>query len=101
MWNASISGRGAAHAIDVADLDRLVFSKPYFDPRGITLAEEEGHAVGFVHAGFGADDEGQLSRDYGVIAMLVVVPSHRRRGIARDLVRRAEDYLRAGGGSTL
>jgi ribosomal protein S18 acetylase RimI-like enzyme len=101
IWNSSVSGRGAAHAIEVADLDRLVFSKPYFDPRGITLAEDDGRAVGFVHAGFGANEEGQLSRDFGVIAMLAVAPSHRRRGIARDLVRRAEEYLRAGGSSTI
>lgn len=101
LWNSSIAGRGAAHSIEVADLDRLVFSKPYFDPRGITIAEEDGHPVGFVHAGFGANDQGQLCRDYGVIAMLVVTPTHRRRGIARELVRRAEDYLRANGSTVI
>jgi ribosomal protein S18 acetylase RimI-like enzyme len=101
LWNASISSRGAAQCIEVSDLDRLVFSKPYFDPRGVTLAEDDGRAVGFIHAGFGANDEGQLSRDYGVIAMLVVAPSHRRHGIARELVRRAEEYLRAGGSSVI
>jgi ribosomal protein S18 acetylase RimI-like enzyme len=101
LWNASVTSRGAAHAIDVSDLDRLVFSKPYFDPQGIILAEEDGRAVGFVHAGFGANDEGQLSRDFGVIAMLVVSPGHRRRGIARELVRRAEEYLRSGGSLTI
>lgn len=101
LWNASVSGRGAAHSIEVADLDRLVFSKPYFDPQGITIAQDDGQAVGFVHAGFGANDEGQLSRDYGVIAMLVVAPTHRRRGIARELVQRAEQYLRAAGSSVI
>jgi ribosomal protein S18 acetylase RimI-like enzyme len=101
LWNASTTGRGAAQAIEVADLDRLVFSKPYFDPQGVLIAEDDGRAVGFVHAGFGANDEGQLSRDFGVIAMLVVAPSHRRRGIARELVRRAEEYLRHGGSTTI
>lgn len=101
LWNASISSRGAAQAIEIADLDRLVFSKPYFDPRGITIAEDDGHAVGFIHAGFGANDEGRLSRDFGVIAMLVVSPTHRRRGIARELVRRAEQYLRSGGSTVV
>ena len=101
LWNSSISGRGAAHSIEVADLDRLVFSKPYFDPRGITIAEDHGQPVGFVHAGFGANDQGQLCRDYGVVAMLVVTPTHRRRGIARELVRRAEEYLRTGGSTVI
>lgn len=101
LWNSSISGRGAAHSIEVADLDRLVFSKPYFDPCGITIAEEDGQPVGFVHAGFGADDHGQLCRDYGVIAMLVVAPTHRRRGVARELVRQAEEYLRTCGSTVI
>ena len=53
LWNSGVSGRGAARAIDVQDLDRLVLSKPYFDPQGITLAQDDGRPVGFVHAGFG------------------------------------------------
>jgi ribosomal protein S18 acetylase RimI-like enzyme len=102
LWNASVASRGAARTIEVQDLDRLVFSKPYFDPKGIILAEEDERAIGFVHAGFGAsDDEGQLSRNFGVIAMLVVRPEQRRRGIARELVRRAEAYLRAGGSTVI
>lgn len=102
LWNASVSSRGAARTIEVQDLDRLVFSKPYFDPKGIIFAEDEGRAIGFVHAGFGAsDDQGQLNCRFGVIAMLVVRPDQRRRGVARDLVRRAEEYLRSGGSTVI
>jgi len=102
LWNASVSSRGAARRIEVQDLDCLVFSKPYFDPKGIILAEEGDRAIGFVHAGFGASDEqGQLNRRFGVIAMLVVHPDHRRHGVARELVRRAEAYLHAGGSTVI
>jgi len=101
LWNASVTGRGAARAIEVSDLDRLVFSKPYFDPKGITIAEENDEAVAFVHAGFGCNEQGQFSSDYGVVAMLVVAPSHQRRGIARELVRRAEEYLRSNGSTVI
>jgi ribosomal protein S18 acetylase RimI-like enzyme len=102
LWNASVASRGAARTIEVQDLDRLVFSKPYFDPKGIILAEGSSRAVGFVHAGFGAsDDSGQLNRSFGVIAMLVVRPDERRRGVGRELVRRAEEYLRAGGSTVI
>jgi len=102
LWNASVASRGAARTIEVQDLDRLVFSKPYFDPKGIIFAEEDERAIGFVHAGFGSsDDQGQLNQCFGVIAMLVVHPAQRRRGIARELVCRAEEYLRAGGSTVI
>jgi ribosomal protein S18 acetylase RimI-like enzyme len=101
LWNANAAGRGTAPHVDVDDLDRLVFAKAYFDPKGLIVCEDDGRTVGFVHAGFGASsDSSGLSREVGVIAMLLVAASHRRRGIGRELVRRAEQYLR-GCGSTV
>jgi len=102
LWNSSGMGRGAARAIEVHHLEGLVLAKPYFDPHGITLAEDDGRLVGFVHAGFGAPADGsRSSREFGVIAMLMVAPTHRRRGLGRGLVRRAEQYLRSGGSTVI
>ena len=102
LWNSSGLGRGAARSIRVSDLEGLVLSKPYFDPRAITLAEDDGRLVGFVHPGFGATADGsRLSREFGVIALLMVAPTHRRRGIGRELVRRAERHLRSGGSTVI
>jgi ribosomal protein S18 acetylase RimI-like enzyme len=67
----------------------------------VTVAEDDGRIVGFVHAGFGANEqECRLNRDWGVIAIVIVAATHRRRGVGRELVRRAEEYLR-GCGSTV
>ena len=39
-------------------LEQFVFSKPYFDPAGLIVALRDDKPVGFVHAGFGPNDEG-------------------------------------------
>ena len=102
LWNSSLSGRGVARDIGVQDLDRLVFSKPYFDPKGLILAQDGDELIGFAHAGFGASGHGMtVSREYGVIAMLMVAPGYRRQGIGRGLVGRAERYLRGMGSSVI
>jgi ribosomal protein S18 acetylase RimI-like enzyme len=83
-------------------LERYVFSKPYFDPDGLIVAEEGGVCVGFVHGGFGANESGSaLSTATGIICALGVRPAARRRGIGSELLRRCEDYLRQRGAVTL
>jgi GNAT superfamily N-acetyltransferase len=75
-----------------------VFAQTYFDPAGLILACRDGELVGFVHAGFGVnEDRSWLSTDVGVICAVMVHPSVRRQGIGRELVRRAEQYLRDRG----
>ena len=56
----------------------------------------------FRRAGFGAtDDESGLSLDTGVICVVMVRPDHRRKGIGRELVTRAERYLEAAGATSV
>jgi GNAT superfamily N-acetyltransferase len=72
----------------------LVLSKPYFDNDGLIVAEEDGTIVGFIHAGFGpAPARDNLSNDVGVLCMVMVDQKHRRQGIGRELIARAEAYL--------
>ncbi|MBI5759152.1 MAG: GNAT family N-acetyltransferase, partial [Planctomycetales bacterium] len=98
LWHQAGFGSGAAQGFSCDAFDLLVFAQPYFDKRGLIVAEVDGEAVGFVHAGFGSNVEGsQLDRGRGVISAIVVHPAHRRKGIARELVTRAESYLREQG----
>jgi ribosomal protein S18 acetylase RimI-like enzyme len=98
VWNEAFPGRGAVRMRTSLPLERHVFSKPYFDPDGLIVAEEGGACVGFAHAGFGPNVSGSaLSTATGVTCALGVRPSSRRRGIGSELLRRCEEYLRARG----
>jgi ribosomal protein S18 acetylase RimI-like enzyme len=102
VWNETFVGRGAVRLRHSSPLEHHVFAKPYFDPAGLIVAEDNGTAVGFVHAGFGANEtETALSSTSAVICILGVVPSRRCQGIGTELLRRAEAYLRGRGATTL
>ncbi|GIX04816.1 MAG: hypothetical protein KatS3mg114_0685 [Planctomycetaceae bacterium] len=102
LWHACELGRGAALHVPLNLFEELVLSQPYFDPQGLILAEEGGVPVGYVHAGFRAN-VAQTALDYteGVICAVMVHPQFRRRGIGRELVRRAEDYLQQRGARSI
>jgi ribosomal protein S18 acetylase RimI-like enzyme len=58
--------------------------------------------VGYVHAGFATDStESTLNFQTGSIQALIVDPAYRRRGIGRELLTRAEDYLRSHGATSI
>jgi ribosomal protein S18 acetylase RimI-like enzyme len=98
LWNGTPLGRGAAIGIGVDAFETLNFAQPYFDRKGVILACEGEEVIGFTHAGFGANaDESALSYEAGVICAVLVHPNYRRRGIGRELMRRAEEYLRERG----
>lgn len=97
LWNFGRLGPGAAVEFSNDALE-LIFSEPYFDRHGLIIACDGQEVVGFAHAGFGANAEGTaLSRETGVISTTLVRLDYRRRGIGRELVKRAENYLREAG----
>ncbi len=82
--------------------EQLVLSKPYFDNQGLILALDGRTAVGFVHAGFGANDDGSgISTVMGVTCMLMVRRDYRRMGIGSQLLAHSEQYLRGRGAQVL
>jgi ribosomal protein S18 acetylase RimI-like enzyme len=102
VWNDALNGRGAVHLKTSSPLERFTFAKPYFDPAGLILAEENGTCVGFCHAGFGPNQEQTaLSYASGVTCLVCVRTSHRRRGIGSELLRHSEAYLRERGAQQL
>lgn len=102
LWNDGGLGRGAVQSLNSDTLETVVFAQPYFDRGGLIVACDAAQIVGFVHAGFGAtEDESRLDHKQGVICVVIVQPQYRRRGIGRELVSRAERYLREAGATSI
>jgi len=85
-----------------AELEAGVFSKPYFDRRGLIVATENDNIVGFAHAGFGptADQKGIDTR-VGSTLLAVVPPHSSEQEISDQLLVRCERYLRECGATCL
>ncbi len=125
VWNEAYASRSAYPLRTPALLERWVFSKPYFDPDGLIVAVDSSpgesssdqpssgqassgpspsgeRVIGYILAGFGPNAElNALDRTQGVICLLALRPAYRRRGIGRELVRRAEQYLLRHGARVL
>ena len=100
VWNESHTTRGSYPLRTPALLERWVFSKPYFEADGLIVAEEDEtkRVLGYVLAGFAPNEElSALAHDEGVVCSLAVRPGDRRKGLARQLVGKAEEYLAARG----
>src|SRR5436309_11471439 len=98
LWNQAVTGRGAYPLSSASPLERHILSRPYFDPAGLLIGEDNGRMVGFVHAGFGPrQDESALDHSRGVVCAIAVLPSHRRRRIGSELLQKAEQYLAGRG----
>lgn len=104
LWHASRLGRGAAGGFSFDAFELLNFAQRYFDRDGLILAvdRDADKVVGMAHAGFGPNEsEGAIDTGVGVICAVVVRPEYRRKGIGRELVRRAEEYLKLKGAETI
>jgi ribosomal protein S18 acetylase RimI-like enzyme len=102
IWNEVFTGRGAVRLRHSSPLDNYVLAKPYFDPNGLIVAQDNQLCVGFAHAGFGPNAaQTALSREAGVTCLVCVRPAYRRRGIGSKLLQRSEDYLKRAGAGTL
>lgn len=102
IWRDQPPQRGLMQPVSAALLEQLVFSKPYFDPEGLIVSLADNVPVGFVHAGFGANDEGTaLSTEFGTTYQLMLRADQRHDALADELLARAEGYLRDRGAQVL
>ncbi len=98
IWNEAAGGRGVAPLRSASLLEYFLLAKPYFDPAGLLVAEDDGVLAGWALAGFGpAAGEGALDTSSGVVCLLAVLPGHRGRGVGTGLLRHCEAYLRGRG----
>ena len=103
-WTTCLAGpRTVSIAIKATTLlEYFVLAKPYFDAAGLWLAIEDGHPVGFAHAGFVSNAAGNgLDTSTGVLCALGVSPQLRRQGVGSELLRRSEEYMRGRGAKRL
>jgi ribosomal protein S18 acetylase RimI-like enzyme len=102
VWNAAFTGRGAVKLRSCLWTEFFLFSKIYFDPHSIIIAQADRQIVGFAWAGFGPNaSESAVDLGTGVVCLLGVAPSYRRQGIGAELLHRAETYLRSHGSKNL
>lgn len=102
IWRGCAGRPGLAQPISVATLDLLVLAKPFFDREGLILALDDDRPVGFVHAGFGPnDDESGLSFEMGVTVLLLTVSHPEEAAIGAGLLAESEAYLRRRGAKVL
>lgn len=102
VWRTADLGPAAMQPVTTAMLEAAVFSKPYFDPRGLLVALDGDRVVGFAHAGFGpAADRTTVDPSVGATLLVAVVPHPAGEAIADRLLAASEDYLRGRGARVL
>jgi GNAT superfamily N-acetyltransferase len=94
IWRGQPQQRGVMQPVSAGLLEQLVFSKPYFDAAGLIVALVDNVPIGFVHAGFGANDaETAITTDIGTTYQLMLSAEHRTPALADELINRSEAYL--------
>ena len=102
IWRDQPPQRGLAQPVTAAILEQLVFSKPYFDPEGLIMLLSDERPIGFVHAGFGANDEQSgLTTDVGTTYQLMLRADRRNDALADELLAQSEEYLRDRGAKVI
>lgn len=103
IWRSQPPQRGVLQPISPPLLEYAVFSKLNFDRQGLIVATRDDVPVGFVHGGFGPNEEGlNLDTSLGTTQMLMVQGgSEAEAPLADDLLRASEEYLRGRGATVL
>jgi ribosomal protein S18 acetylase RimI-like enzyme len=102
IWRSQPTQRGVMQPMSAMLLEQFVFSKPYFDPAGLIVALRDDTPVGFVHAGFGPNDDGTaLATEMGTTYVLMLENGTPDVSLADELLARSETYLRDRGSTVL
>ena len=102
IWRSHPPVRAFFQPMTPSVLENTVLCRPFFDRQGFIVATDQGHPVGFVHAGFGPDSIGAaIETSVGATCLLMVAPHEKRREIADQLLLRSEAFLVGGGATTL
>lgn len=94
IWRSRGGQSGLPVSISIDLLEQYVFSRLYFDYKGLVLAFEDDRPVGFAHAGFGPNQAGDdLSTELGTTCIVLVRPDCDETKVAAGLLGQSEQYL--------
>jgi len=98
FWNEVFSHKRNAYPVTKGLYRRRIVERQAFDEEGLILALAEGDVVGLVHAVKPVPSdlpiyETRRCQDNGSIAVLIIAPEWRRKGVGTALLARAEAYL--------
>lgn len=103
VWNDAAVSRGSFPIRTTMVMDKWVFSKTFFDPEQVIIAEETSESgkktiVGFSIVGFGPNETlSKINTDIGTTCALMVKQAYRKKGIGKELLKRSEAYLESKG----
>ncbi len=102
IWKHQRVQRAFAQTMYNDLFERTVLSKPFFDPEGLIMAIQDGEPAGFVHCGFGPnEDRSDLDQSNGIICLLLTTANRQKFEICNQLIERAEQYLCRHGSHTI
>ncbi len=102
IWRSQPPQRGVLQPVSAPLLEYGVFSKMHFDREGLIIATNGDQPVGFVHAGFGPNDDGKsLDTTLGTTHLLMVQGGEQNTGLADELLAASEQYMRGRGAQVL
>lgn len=102
IWRSQPPQRGILQPVSAPMLEFAVFSKAHFDRNGLIVAEIDGLPVGFVHAGFGPNDDGTgLDKSIGTTHLLMMRSGYEDPALVDALLDGSEEYLRDSGATVI
>lgn len=102
IWSRQSPQRGMVQPMSPAVLEQCLFGKQTFDPEGFRIATRDGQPVGFAHASFGPNEEGDdFDYSLGVTQMVMMHPEYKSPELASSLLEDSEAYLRGHGARVL
>ena len=100
IWRSQPPQRGLLQPVSASLLEYSVFSKMHFDREGLIVATKEDVPVGFVHAGFGPNEDcTSIDTSMGTTLLMMMRHGMEDNGLADQLLAASENYLRSRGAS--
>lgn len=98
VWRQQRPHRAFSQSMFNDLFERLVLSKPIFDPKGLIVALQNDVIVGFVHCSFGpTEDRQDLDQSNGILSILLTAPGPQKAEVCQGLIECAERYLKGQG----